>query len=293
MRVLVTGGTGFLGGPLCRALRGAGHTVTVVTRHPEDQNAPAVGWDAVDAAVQEADALVNLAGEPIAAGRWSARRKERILASRLDATRALVRAVTAAGRRPSVLVSASAVGYYGPRDDEPVDESAGQGTGFLAEVCRAWEAEAALAEALGLRVVRLRVGIALASDGGALARMLPPFRAFVGGPLGGGHQWMSWIHRDDVTGLVVAALDDAAYAGAVNATAPQPVTNADFTRAVGRALARPSWLPVPAMALRVALGEMAGMLLTGQRVIPRVAERLGYRFRYPDLAAALRASVRR
>jgi len=293
MRVLVTGGTGFLGVPLCRALRGAGHTVTVLTRDPGHQGAPAAGWEAVDAAVQDADALVNLAGEPIAGGRWGARRKERIVASRVDSTRTLLRAVAAAGRRPKVLVSASAVGYYGPHDDEPIDESAGQGAGFLAEVCRAWEAEAVAAEALGLRVVRLRIGIALAGDGGALARMLPPFRAFLGGPLGSGRQWMSWIHRDDVTGLVVAALADEAYAGAVNATAPQPVTNRDFSAALGRALARPSWLGAPAMALRLALGEMADMLLTGQRVFPQVAERLGYRFRYPDLDSALRASVRR
>jgi uncharacterized protein (TIGR01777 family) len=293
MRVLMTGGTGFLGAPLCRALRGAGHTVTVVTRAPEHVTGPAVGWDGLEAAVRDADALVNLAGEPIAAGRWGAARKDRILASRVESTRALVRAAAAAGRRPSVLVSASAVGWYGARGDEPLDETAGPGTDFLAEVCRAWEAEALAAEALGLRVVRLRFGIALAPDGGALARMLPPFRAFVGGPLGSGAQWMSWIHRDDVTGLVVAALASEAWAGAVNATAPQPVTNRDFARALGDALARPSWLRTPAVVLRLALGEMADMLLTGQRVLPRVAERLGYQFRYRDLGPALRASVRR
>jgi uncharacterized protein (TIGR01777 family) len=190
-------------------------------------------------------------------------------------------------------VNASAVGYYGPHDDEPLDETAPPGEGFLAEVCRAWEAEAVAAEPLGLRVVRLRIGIALAADGGALARMLQPFRAFIGGPLGTGTQWMSWIHRDDVIGLVVAALAAEGYAGPVNATAPEPVTNRDFAAAVGRMLARPAWMRTPAVLLRLSLGEMAEMLLTGQRVLPGVAERLGYRFRYPDLTAALRASVRR
>jgi len=293
MRVLVSGGTGFLGAPLCRALRGEGHSVTVVTRDPQAVGGAAVGWEGVDAAVRDADALVNLAGEPIAAGRWRAARKERIVRSRIETTRALVRAVAAADRRPSVLVTASAVGYYGPRGDEPLDETAGPGTGFLAEVCRAWEAEALAAEALGLRVVRLRLGIALAPDGGALARMLPPFRAFVGGPLGSGRQWMSWIHRDDVTGLVASALDSEAWVGAVNATAPSPVTNAEFAQALGRALARPAWLRTPSAVLRLALGEMAAMLLTGQRVLPGVAERLRYQFRYRDLGSALRATVRR
>src|SRR5438552_437996 len=167
------------------------------------------------------------------------------------------------------------------------------GRGFLADVCRAWEQEALRAEDIGLRVVRLRLGVVLAADGGALARMLPPFRAFVGGPLGSGRQWMSWIHRDDVTGLVVAALTNDGYRGPVNATAPQPVTNREFARALGHTLARPAWLPTPAFALRLALGEMAELLLTGQRVLPGVANRLGYPWRYPELSAALRASVRR
>jgi uncharacterized protein (TIGR01777 family) len=293
MRVLVTGGTGFLGVPLCRALGGAGHTVTVVSRDPEHAGGSAVGWEAIDAAVREADAVINLAGAPIAAGRWTAARKDQIVGSRVEATQAIVRAAAAADRRPAVLVNVSAVGYYGPHGDEPLDETAPPGAGFLADVCRAWEAEAARAEPLGLRVVRLRIGIVLAPDGGALARMLPPFRAFVGGPLGTGEQWMSWIHRDDVTGLVVAALAADGWTGAVNATAPEPVTNRDFARALGQALARPSWLRTPGGALRLALGEMAEMLLTGQRVLPRVAERLGYRFRYRELGAALRASVRR
>ncbi len=293
MRVLVTGGTGFVGAALCRALHGAGHRVTVVSREPEEAGDNAIGWDDLGAAANEAEALVNLAGEPIAARRWSGTQKARIITSRVESTRTLVAAVAGATTRPRVLVSASAVGYYGPRGDDPVDETTPPGTGFLAKTCQAWETEAAAAEALGLRVAYLRLGIVLAPDGGALARMLPPFRAFVGGPLGGGSQWMSWIHRDDVTGLVVAALENESYRGPVNATAPEPVTNRDFVRALGRAIARPAVFPTPAVVLRLALGEMADMLLTGQRVLPRVAEAHGYQWRYPKLGAALRASTRR
>jgi len=288
----VTGGTGFIGQAVCHALRGAAHTVTIVSRDPAHASGTAVGWDAVGQAVAAADALVNLAGEPIAAGRWGPVRKEAILQSRVNATRALVDAAGAAAQRPAILVSASAVGYYGARDDELLDETAGPGTGFLAEVCQAWEREASRAEALGLRVVRLRIGMVLAGDGGALARMLPPFRAFVGGRLGNGRQWMSWIHRGDLTGLVVEALANEGYRGAVNATAPQPVRNREFVAALGRVLVRPAAFPVPGVVLRVAFGEMADMLLTGQRVLPRAAERLGYRWQYPEVLGALRASVR-
>lgn len=293
MRVLVTGGTGFLGAPLCRALRAEGHAVTVVTRDPEHAGGTAVGWDAVDAAVRDADALVNFAGEPITAGRWTAARKARIATSRVEGTRTLVHAIAAAERRPSILVSASAIGYYGARGDEPVDETGPAGSGFLADVCRAWEAEAIAAEALGVRVVRLRIGIALASDGGALDRMQVPFRAFLGGPVGSGRQWMSWVHRDDVIGLVLGSLEDARWTGPVNATAPQPVTNAEFAQALGRALARPARVRTPAFALRLGLGKMADLLLTGQRVVPAVAERLGYQFRYRDIGPALRVTARR
>jgi len=292
VRVVVTGGAGFIGQAVCHALRGAGHTVTIVSRDPAHVAGTAVGWDAVREAVAAADALVNLAGEPIAAGRWVPARKEAILQSRVNATRALVDAAGAAAKKPGVLVSASAVGYYGARDDELLDETAGPGTGFLAEVCQAWEREASRAEALDLRVVRLRIGMVLAGDGGALARMLPPFRAFVGGRLGNGQQWMSWIHRGDLTGLVVEALANEGYRGAVNATAPQPVRNREFAAALGRVLVRPAAFPVPGVVLRVAFGEMADMLLTGQRVLPRAAERLGYRWQYPEVLGALRASVR-
>jgi len=293
VRVLVTGGTGFIGRAVCHALRGAGHTVTIVSRDASGEaSGDTIGWEAVGQGAAAADAVVNLAGEPIAGGRWSPARKEAILESRVGATRALVDAVGLATTRPKVLISASAVGYYGARDDEPLDETAGAGSGFLAEVCQAWEGEASRAEAFGLRVVRLRFGMVLAGDGGALARMLPPFRAFVGGPLGDGQQWTSWIHRGDVTGLVLAALVNEGYRGAINATAPEPVRNRDFTAALGRVLVRPAAIRVPAMVLRLALGEMADVLLTGQRVLPRAAERLGYRWQYPEVLGALRASVR-
>ena len=292
MRVLVAGGTGFIGRSLCRALAAEGHAVTVVSREPGRAASRAVGWEDVAGAVGASDALVNLAGDPIAGGRWTEARKVRIRDSRIGTTRKLIEAASSSARRPTVLVNASAIGYYGPHGDEPLDEAAPPGTDFLAGVCEAWEREAVGAEALGMRVVRLRLGIVLASDGGALARMLPPFRAFLGGPMGSGRQWMSWVQRDDVIGLIAAALEDQRYRGPLNATAPRPVENRDFARALGRALGRPAWLPVPAPVLRLALGELADSLLTGQRVLPRAAEALGYCWRHPDLASALAASVR-
>jgi hypothetical protein len=239
----------------------------------------------------EIDAIVNLAGEPIVSGRWTAARKAEIRRSRIEATRALVDAAAAAEPRPRMLLNASAVGYYGDRGDTPVDETARPGTGFLARVCVDWEAEAHRAEALGLRVVLLRLGVVLAPDGGALSSMLLPFRAGLGGPLGGGRQWMSWVHRDDVVGLIRDAVGQEAYAGPVNATSPHAVTNKDFARALARAVHRPAFLPVPGVALRLAVGEMASMLLTGQRVLPAVAERVGYQWRQPELPAALDTCV--
>src|SRR5215472_1737705 len=280
MRVLVTGGTGLVGRPACDALRAAGHAVTVVSREPGRVPARAVGWDGLRAVMPETDAIVNLAGEPIASGRWTAARKAEIRTSRVEATRALVDAAAAATPRPKVLVNASGAGYYGAR-----------GADFLARVCVEWEAEARRAEALGVRVVVLRIGIVLAPDGGALSAMLLPFRAGLGGPIGGGRQWMSWVHRDDVVGLLREAVGNAEYAGPVNATSPNPVTNRDFARALGRVLHRPAGLPVPGIGLRLLMGEMATMLLTGQRVLPKAAERLGYAWQQPELPAALERSV--
>jgi uncharacterized protein (TIGR01777 family) len=291
MRVLVTGGTGLVGKAMCDALRAAGHAVTVVSREPGRVPARAVGWDGLRAVMPETDAIVNLAGEPIASGRWTAARKAEIRTSRVEATRALVDAAAAAAPRPKVLVSASGVGYYGSRGDEPIDETAAPGTDFLARVCVEWEAEARRAEALGLRVVLLRIGIVLAPDGGALSAMLVPFRAGVGGRVGSGRQWMPWVHRDDVVGLVRDAVANEEYTGPVNATSPNPVTNRDFARALGRALHRPALLPMPGFALRLLVGEMATMLLSGQRALPTVAEQRGYAWRQPELPAALERSV--
>jgi len=298
VKLLVTGGTGFIGSPLCRALARQGHELTVLTRASRSSADPRIrylawadpGWPQ---AIRGIEGAINLAGEPIAAKRWSPAQKTVIRDSRVGTTRRLVDALAALPQKPSVLVSASAVGYYGDRGDEVLDETNAPGRGFLAETCQAWEAQAQRAEPLGVRVVRLRIGVVLAPGGGALAKMAPPFRGFLGGPLGSGRQWLSWIHREDVIGLIAWSLSQPALSGAVNATAPEPATMRAFCRELGRALRRPAWAPVPAPVLRVLLGEMADMLLTGQRVLPAVARRLGYVFRYPDLPRALAASLPR
>ncbi|NOZ69543.1 MAG: TIGR01777 family protein, partial [Deferribacteres bacterium] len=235
------------------------------------------------------DAVVNLAGEPVAPGRWTSERKKRILSSRINTTRALVQSMQQAQKRPRVLVSASAVGYYGPHNDEYVTEETPPGSDFLADVCVKWEAEAFRAEALNIRVVTVRLGAVLGADGGALPRMVLPFKLFLGGPIGSGRQWFSWIHIDDVAGIIRFALENNAVSGPVNATAPTPVTNRDFSSALGRALHRPSCLPVPAFMVRLIFGEMGEMLLTGQRVLPDKALKAGYRFKYADLDDALKA----
>jgi len=291
MRVLVTGGTGFVGRPMCRALEAGGHSVTVVSREPGRVPARSVGWGELEKVMSETDAVVNLAGESIAEGRWTAARKRAIRDSRVEATRALVAAIRTASPRPRVLVSASAIGFYGDTGDDEVTEATPAGSGFLADVCRAWEAEALKAESLGVRVVRARIGIILGPGGGALQSMLLPFRAFIGGPLGSGRQWMSWVQRDDVVRMVKTAMENDAITGPMNVTAPVPVRNADFARALGHVLDRPAVLPTPGFALKLALGEMATMLLTGQRVLPAAASAAGYEFAHPELDGALRASI--
>jgi uncharacterized protein (TIGR01777 family) len=241
-------------------------------------------------ALEESDAVINLAGEPVAAGRWTTDRKAAMRSSRVGTTTALVAALSQLRHRPTVLVSASAIGYYGPRGDEPLTEEAASGTGFLAELCRDWEAAARAAEPLGIRVVLPRIGVVL-GPGGALAKMLPAFRMGLGGPIGRGTQWMSWIHRDDLIELLLAVLTQD-LRGPINATAPQPVTNREFSRALGRALHRPTWARVPGLVLRILFGQMAEeLLLTGQRVVPRRAEAMGFRFQYPTLEEALRGIV--
>ena len=293
MRVAVTGGTGFLGGALVERLRGDGHTVTVLTRGPS--GAGRVHWNPEASSgewtstVDGADGVIHLAGESIAGGRWTARRKALIRDSRVESTRALVAAIRAARRPPPVFVSGSAMGIYGSRGDEPLTEDSAPGSDFLAGVGIEWEREA-LAAASVTRVVLVRTGLVLDTSGGALPQIAMPFYLFAGGPIGSGQQYMSWIHRDDWVELLRWSLSNAAVTGPLNATAPNPVTNREFARTLGRVLRRPGFVPTPAIALRLALGEMAdALLLSGQRVLPAKAQSLGFTFRYPLLEPALRA----
>ena len=296
MRVLVSGATGLVGSALCRALLGNGYEVRITSRNvdaarrelpPEvEATHPHSANDWTEAA-RGCDAVINLAGESIAAGRWTGARKKALRRSRLATTASLVDACAALPQPPSVFVSASAVGYYGPCDDEILDESSPAGKDFLAELCVDWEAEAARVQSLGTRLVLARFGVVLAEGGGALERMVAPFRFYAGGPLGSGRQWLSWVHLYDAVGILCEALTNERLEGPVNVVAPDARTMGEVSRALGAALRRPSWIPVPGVALRVALGEMADMLLTGQHVVPAAAERAGYRFRYRSLGDAL------
>jgi uncharacterized protein len=293
MRITITGASGRIGTRLGERLRARGDEVTVLSRSAER----GVRWDpqneaAPAGALAGRDAVVHLAGEDVAQ-RWNDETKHRIRESRVAGTHNLVAGLTdvPAADRPTVLVSGSASGYYGPHGDEEVTESEPAGEDFLAEVCAAWEREARAAEALGLRVVRVRTGIVLDREGGALATMLPPFKLGVGGPVAGGRQWMPWIHVDDEVGILLAAIDNPAWSGAVNASAPNPVTNRDFSKALGRALHRPAVAPVPALAIRALYGEMAQIVTTGVRMVPARALELGYAFAHPELDEALRATL--
>jgi uncharacterized protein (TIGR01777 family) len=290
MKVAVAGANGLIGSNLVRALRARGDEVVPLVRNP--RNPGEVRWDPKAGgewtrALDGVDGVVNLAGANVGGKRWSEDYKKEIRESRLQATRALVEGMRSASRRPRVFVSASAVGYYGGRGDEEVTESTPPGRDFLAEVCKAWEGEAAHAEQLGVRTVLLRTGVVLDGNDGALKKMVPPFKAFVGGPIGSGRQWVPWIHIGDEVGLILWALDGTVR-GPVDATAPNPARMKDFARALGRALGRPSLLPVPGFALRLAMGEMAEVLLEGQRAVPRKALEGGYRFQFEDLERAFR-----
>lgn len=291
MNILITGGTGFIGQRLCERLLARGDSVTVLTRRPGRFAIP--GARATDR-LEEAgpvEAVINLAGEPLTQGRWTPARKRAMQASRIGTTQALLAWMAAQAERPAVLVSGSAIGWYGPRDSTPLDETASPGHDFAAMLCRHWEAEAFKAEGLGVRTCVLRTGIVLERDGGALARMLPPFRLGLGGPMGEGQQWMSWIHREDLVGMILWLLDSAQARGAYNGTAPGTVTNRTFATTLGDALHRPARLTTPAFALKLAFGEMAGLLLTGQNVQPAHALAEGFTFRYPSLEGALQAIV--
>ncbi|HEX4691029.1 MAG TPA: TIGR01777 family oxidoreductase [Solirubrobacteraceae bacterium] len=299
MRVTVTGATGRVGGALVGALRERGDEVTVLSRHPDKARrmlgVDAVAWDpANETAPAEGlngrDAVVHLAGEDVAQ-RWTDDAKRRILESRETGTRNLVAGLRDSDPRPRVLVSASAVGWYGPHGDEKLTEDVPAGSDFLAEVVTAWEREADRATDLGLRVVEVRTGVVLDKDGGALSKMLPFFKLGIGGPVAGGRQYLPWIHLDDVVGIYLAALDGHDWSGPVNATAPEPATNKDFSRALGRAIHRPAFAPVPGLAVKALYGDMAEIVTGGQRAIPRRPLELGYRFQHRDLDEALRSAV--
>jgi uncharacterized protein (TIGR01777 family) len=284
-RVLITGGTGFIGRAVVDALRGRGDEPIVVSRSAQP---PAVTWEAVEREVERADAVVHLAGEPIAESRWTPGRLERIRSSRVESTERIAAAIHGASRKPRVLVSGSAVGIYGMRDDdEELDEGAPAGEDELAKIVVAWEAAAGAARAAGVRVVHPRTGVVLGRDGGALPRMAAPIRWFVGGTIGSGRQWVSWVHLRDVVRALLFAIDSEALIGPVNVVAPAPVTMETLTRCIGRALNRPAAMRVPAFALRVALGErLAQMLLTGQRALPRKLLDGGFVFDFPVVEEA-------
>jgi uncharacterized protein (TIGR01777 family) len=298
MKVTVTGATGLIGRALVARLLERGDSVTVLSRSTDKarkalgDDVEAHAWDLMsEPAPSEAllgrDGVVHLAGEPVAQ-RWTKEHKQAIHDSRETGTRNLVAGLRATDPRPKVLVSASGIGYYGPRGDEQVDEETPAGTDFLAQVTLDWEREAQAADELGVRVVRMRTGIVLSDDGGALASMLPPFKAGVGGPIAGGKQYMPWIHIDDEVGLILAALDNDEWWGPVNGAAPNAVTNKVFSKTLGRVLRRPAFAPVPALAIKALYGEMAEVVTTGQNAIPALAYGHGFEFKYTELEPALR-----
>ncbi len=297
MRALITGATGFVGRRLLERI----DEPVVVTRNPETARQKLDGaeihaWDPMTeplpaAALRGVEAVFHLAGEPIAEGRWNDAKRRRLMDSRKIGTENLVKGIAAVEQRPRVLVSASAIGFYGSRGDEVLTETSTAGDDFLAEVCIAWEEASKPARDLAVRVVNPRIGIVLGDSGGALAKMLMPFKLGVGGRLGDGRQWMSWIHVDDLVGLMLLAAERSDIEGPMNATSPNPVTNREFTKVLAGVLHRPAVLPAPAFGLRLLLGEFAEVLLGSQRVLPKIAERCGYRFQYPDLVSALKTIV--
>jgi hypothetical protein len=298
-RVIITGGSGLIGRAVAAELAGAGFQVVVLSRRPRPAQAlglpdrvAVTGWDGRSAQgwgqlADGARAIVNLAGASLAGGRWSAERKRLILDSRLHAGGAVLQAVEQAGRKPQVVIQASAVGYYGRRGDEEISEDSPAGEDFLAQVCLAWEASTQAVAGMGVRHVVIRTGIVLSAGEGALPRLALPFRLFLGGRLGSGRQWVSWIHLADEAAAIRFLIEQPAASGAFNLTAPQPVTNAEFGKILGQVLRRPAWLPAPAFALRLALGELATTVLDGQRVVPRRLLQLGFSFRFPQAAPAL------
>lgn len=296
MKILITGSTGLVGTALTQDLQRAGHTVCRLVRpgtSPTTSQGFDVNWNPatgeLGGTAVGADAVVNLAGAPIAEKRWTPQRKQLLRSSRVDTTRALVQALAKMSARPRVLISSSATGIYGNRGDETLTEASEPGTGFLSGIAREWESEALKAEALGIRVVRARFGVILSKQGGALPQMMRPFQFFVGGKIGPGTQWLSWISLDDTVAILRLALEDASVTGPLNIVSPQPVTDSQFTKILAAALHRPALFSAPAFGLRLVLGEMAdALLLSSQRVLPKKLESLGYRFQHSDLSAALK-----
>lgn len=302
MKVVIVGGTGFIGRNIIPILAGNGHEVTILTRNPRAASAVTGGtvrvreWDpsdgqALEQPLQGQDAVINLAGAPIAEGRWSSSRKNVLRASRIETTQTIVTSLSALSEpvRPKILINASGIGFYGLEAGGGIDETQGPGNGFLAGLCVEWEREAFRATDYGIRTTCLRISMVLGKDGGALQKMLLPFKLFFGGPIGKGTQPVSWIHVEDLGRLVAAILEQPSYKGAVNAASPHPVTMKEFCRQLGRALGRPSWLPVPAWALELGLGELSTLMTHGQSVNPLVAQQMGFAFNYPDLESALSA----
>lgn len=297
MKILAAGANGFIGHALLLQLLREKHEILLLTRDPHKIQEPSVktlGWDGKNLGgwaqkAQGVDAVINLSGQGIADKRWSAERKKELIDSRIHSTRALIEFLRSCPRKPAVFVNASAVGFYGDVPDQEITENSPKGSGFLAEVCELWEKEAAKAETLGIRTVMLRTGIVLEKGGGALAKMLLPFKLFTGGPLGSGKQWMPWIHREDEINAILFILTHSNLSGPVNLTAPYPVTMKEFCFALGKVLRRPCWAPVPGFMLRLLLGEMSELLLGGQRVVPKKLLDAGYVFRYSKCDDALKA----
>ncbi len=299
MRVLILGGSGLIGRSLASKLAADGHEVIILSRSPEGRGtwlpagARIAGWDGKSAGewagwIDRSTAIVNLAGENLAGGRWTAERKRRLISSRVDPGRALVAALRAAPERPLVVIQGSAIGYYGARQSGDLTEGSAPGDDFAARVCAEWEASTAEVEGMGVRRAVIRTAVVLDRNLGALPRMLLPFRLFIGGPLGGGRQPFSWIHLQDEVAAIRFLLQNDQASGAFNLCSPAPLTNAEFSRAIGRVMHRPAVVPTPAFALRLVFGEMASTLLTGQRVLPRRLLELGFTFRFPAADDALR-----
>mgnify|MGYP005846635421 CR=1 FL=1 len=295
MKVTVTGGTGFVGKAIVGLLRERGFQISILGRSPRTGIPPEVElflWEAERSepppnSLAGSDVVIHLTGEPVSR-RWTPEIRRRMRSSRVEGTRKLVAAIGKLDRKPSALVAASAVGIYGDRGEEELTEDSPPGEGFLADVCREWEAETSRATEMGIRTVMLRIGVVLGVGGGALDQMLPPFRMFLGGVLGSGRQWMSWIHLADLAGLILHAVEDPQLRGVVNAVAPAPVRNAQFTRTLARTIRRPALFAVPEFGLKLLFGDMAQILLASQRIYPRAAEKAGYRFLYPELGPALK-----